>query len=55
MKALKIKITGGGTKSEILKALKKVSDSIKAIKEEKLSEGVELEDFTLMTEINEEL
>lgn len=50
---LRIKISGGGTKREILNALKKLANSIKNEPEEGLSIGQTFEDSVLITEISE--
>ncbi len=51
MEQLEIKITGSGTQSELIEALKGVIASIEESKESTLMLGVEWEDATLMTVI----
>ena len=53
MKTFEIKIKGSGTKDEIVEALILLAEDIKSRKSIELSIGVELEDGTLMTEIDE--
>ena len=53
MKTFEIKIKGSGTKDEIVEALILLAEDIKSRKPKELSKGVELEDATLMTEIDE--
>ena len=53
MKTFEIKIKGSGTKDEIVEALLTLAEDIKSRKPIELSIGVELEDGTLMTEIDE--
>ena len=53
MENLKIKITGGGSREDISKALALISKSILETPIEDL-DGCEWEDCTLMTEINAE-
>ena len=53
MKNLTIKITGGGSREDISKALDLISKAIKETPIEDL-DGSEWEDCTLMTEINVE-
>ena len=53
MKTFEIKIKGSGTKAEIVQALIDLANDIDNRKLKELSKGVELEDGTLMTEIDE--
>jgi len=52
MENFNIKITGGGTREDISKALAQISEQIKSWPVEDL-DGCEWEDCTLMTEVNE--
>lgn len=49
-KQIEIKITGSGTKSEIVKALKELADSIQAESAEGMTLGKTFEDSTLCAE-----
>lgn len=49
-KQIEIKITGSGTKSEIVKALRKLADSIQSDSEEGMTLGKTFEDSTLVAE-----
>lgn len=51
-KQINIKITGSGTKAEIVKALKKLAESINANSEEGMTLGKTFEDATLCAETN---
>lgn len=52
---LQIKITGSGTKEQILSALRAVTRSIQDEEIEALAEGKEFEDNTLMSEVSEDM
>lgn len=53
MKNLSIKISGEGTKEEIIKALSYLTESIQDSSDELIEAGVEWEDQTLVTVIQE--
>ena len=54
MKNLSIRITGSGTKQEIVSALNDVFKDINSFDEQDLAEGQSFEDNTLYTEIEED-
>lgn len=50
---LQIKVSGSGTKKDIIEALKDLAESISQQSDEILLGGTELEDSVLITEISE--
>jgi len=50
---LNIKVSGAGTKMELIQALQILIDDIRYTNDETLADGIEWEDPTLLTEITE--